>query len=776
MPQPAGGPRRGVLFCLLAFVLSAALFLFTWSPPVSGPPPTTFDSLPAVVSATNSRGADAREATVQPVPTLGKSEQQPLSPATFAPLSTASGETIQTADPVVEGVPASPTSALSAPSETQATPSAAVPSSAASPLCAIPWHEQRFVGWERRLRRATIRGAADAEAALEEEKNLKIGPSSAVAAAVGRNPTLCALTADPFLSPGQAADGCDWVLPREEAARRRAVLRGLSGANAPHTAGAYADVETVEAAAEGSDGNAKVTVIDTFLHPHTLTSSRPSVSIRTTMSEFTETLRVARRPTGGDSPAAAAAAGPPQAEPQTCTLPHVDPPRCAAETSVLFIGHSHTRFLASLHCMMVRGAACHRYDQHSNDYVLVTADEGAEALTAPTSGSGGKEGAAPSPLTPSSSQQRPIRSLYVQANLEVSHRLKYVREAIEDFVAKTRTDGEEGGGEQQQRQQQLSPAKTATRARLVAALGDNKTFASLFTHIVVSKGAWEAGNYDRRPNATALEMEASLTALRAAFPSARIIVHMLHGYVPNKDIAHVKRPSKTRKLRQWHRNVCFARERLEKIRLAMLCGAERFAAAEVARASTLEGQASAAVGVEIFDTMAETLDPAAAGYADGLGHHFTDLALEGIIQKLLFNHVCPPTPSPSPTSSSSDGAAAASTAAMRLERLRRFIDEGVPSVDPSKQRAPRRLPNDPFPSLADAYRDGSATEGVVGAGAKKPSSVACGLVEAMSASYVHEPRCGCLRDRFAGDPFCASSGIRASLLSRLGDQVDNNDD
>eukprot|EP00744_Colponema_vietnamica_P023336 GILI01033735.1.p1 GENE.GILI01033735.1~~GILI01033735.1.p1 ORF type:complete len:344 (-),score=39.45 GILI01033735.1:42-1010(-) len=310
--------------------------------------------------------------------------------------------------------------------------------------------------------------------------------------------------------------------------------------------------------------------------------------------------------------------------------------------------------------------------------------------------------------------KRPIRSLYIQANLDASLRLNLVEAAIRNHT------------------QALTSAGIETRAgkALIVALSNPDSFASLFTHILISKGAWEVLLYDRPANATANELVKSLRAFHNMFPKAKMILHMLHGYIPDPPI-HFGKKSKSAKARDAWRTMCFSKQRIEGVRVATLCGLQRF----------LEETKASPPAIEVFDTVAETLDPFARRYVDALGHHFTDGALEGLVQKLLINHVCPYIEKPEPPSHQETST-----------RLRKFISS-APSIFPANGKE--------LETIGHVY-------GV-------SDSPVCPVVANWTEGFHPTPNCGCLREKHAGNSFCRSMGKHLPSRARLGGQQDLED-
>lgn len=187
--------------------------------------------------------------------------------------------------------------------------------------------------------------------------------------------------------------------------------------------------------------------------------------------------------------------------------------------SLLLIGHSHTRFLASMLCMMLNATSCQRLDdQFRNISVVREAD-----IVYPSKQQG---------LT-----HRPpsnfIRIAFVQSNYHYGAKVRLMQSTF------------------------------------------TKTELASFTHVIYSRGSWDLLFYDRAPNTIADDLRSSLLELYSVLsPTVRRVIHLHHyvHYKPDGGSGNKKKgPSHAAIRAAWRRN-CFASSRVEQVRDATLCG------------------------------------------------------------------------------------------------------------------------------------------------------------------------------------------------------------
>jgi hypothetical protein len=213
--------------------------------------------------------------------------------------------------------------------------------------------------------------------------------------------------------------------------------------------------------------------------------------------------------------AATADACPLLVSPTQCVLQ--GPIRGEPHVSLLFIGHSHTRFLASMVCMMLNATSCQQLDDQFRNIAIVR--------EADLERSPGVVGSRPS--------SRFVRIAFVQANYHFGNKVRMMQA---DFTA----------------------------AELAS-----------FTHVIYSRGSWDLLFYDRPPNEIADDLRSSLVHLSSVLsPTVRRVLHLHHHvhYKPDGGSSAKKKGPNHAAIRAAWRRTCFAPSRVEQIRDATLCG------------------------------------------------------------------------------------------------------------------------------------------------------------------------------------------------------------
>jgi hypothetical protein len=192
----------------------------------------------------------------------------------------------------------------------------------------------------------------------------------------------------------------------------------------------------------------------------------------------------------------------------------VHPASCfkASGASLLFLGHSHTRYIASMLCMMLNSSAC----------------------------------------DPLRDQFRNITAIH-RSSLPFSHRADH------------RADGSI---------LTFAQSNYGFQRRVRELQGVASDRKGGFTHIVLSRGSWDLLFFDRSPSEITDDLYSSLIAAVQAWPSATFILHLPHfcHYVLPKDKRRSK-PSVVLRA-QWRRR-CFSPERIRMIRSVNICAAYR---------------------------------------------------------------------------------------------------------------------------------------------------------------------------------------------------------
>lgn len=263
--------------------------------------------------------------------------------------------------------------------------------------------------------------------------------------------------------------------------------------------------------------------------------------------------------------------------PKQCVLqqPHGAPP-----VSVLFIGHSHTRFLASMICMMLNASSCEQLDDQFRNISIVRQ---ADLFNRGQPADAGMQ----QPHT-SAVGEGFVRLAFVQANYHFGNKVALTQQAF-----------------------------TATEL-------------AAFTHVVVSRGSWDLLFYDRPPVEIAVELRSSLRLLLGILsPRVHLILHQHHFVHPKSVVGgnSKKRGPSHAALRAAWRRLCFSTHRVERIRDATLCGAWNVSS-------------SPSSSIAIYDTYPDTRTALGYRFVDVLGHHYQDVMLEHLTMKFLRDHVC----------------------------------------------------------------------------------------------------------------------------------------
>jgi hypothetical protein len=335
--------------------------------------------------------------------------------------------------------------------------------------------------------------------------------------------------------------------------------------------------------------------------------------------------------------------------------------KAGARPHVLVVGHSHSRYIASIWCMMMRGGGdCHLLDQHERN---VTRFVPHAALSARTC------------LLPAS-------VTFLQANFDLRNKLwmllhpanpdtKDVSAAnVNSRYANSTTDFPPFGSTGHWPPVSFSADEVALFDGAFSTLvqtseapsrGDidddfqipeessleHELVKRLLTRagpadvLVVSRGSWDLLFLDQDPVVATQQLAAGIRLLASAFPGADIVVHMPHLHVwnppgvpttggkPHGGGRSVGRKggghsAASAELRSGWRKRCFAAERQQLYRDVNLCAAFR--------ASLSRPQVPP---VRLFDFFDATATPFARQYVDGLGHHYLDVILEEMALQML---------------------------------------------------------------------------------------------------------------------------------------------
>jgi hypothetical protein len=322
---------------------------------------------------------------------------------------------------------------------------------------------------------------------------------------------------------------------------------------------------------------------------------------------------------------------------------------------VLFIGHSHSRYLAAMLCLFLNGTTCSQFSLHRRPATVIQLN----------------------PLTPPTSPPTGFLA-WIQANYDLRPRLRLYFRAlvngtnkeggsagfipVQPLLARQLHQGIAGlqAGETEitdrdvgmERRSELDPKTNGSSVR--------PSIAGDLTHIVVSRGAWDLLFRDADPETIVGELVDGLMELRGRFPSAAIVLQLPH-YVHSRLPA--RRPTQRGKLSSYQRSLwratCFSPARVQLMRDVNLCAFHRLhktnSASSAGSGSTSSmtcsnstssdrtggsGVPSPPSWLEMFDVFAESKTPLADQYADALGHHYLDVMLEWMTKALVTRHLC----------------------------------------------------------------------------------------------------------------------------------------
>ena len=286
--------------------------------------------------------------------------------------------------------------------------------------------------------------------------------------------------------------------------------------------------------------------------------------------------------------------------------------KISSAARILFIGHSHTRYMASLYCMMLRSKGCALYAKHlRNITTTLEAELYSTTTIIPTTNSEHLPDDSTTLIDSSQLQEKKVAAIvFVQANYDARFKVQMLRQYL---------------------QQKLSYSPEDVK--------------HAFTQIVVSRGSWDTLFFDNRMSVVAAEFEEGLVSLREQHPTAKIVVHLphyCHAKIPS--VKSLRPSSQGRVTRAKWRAACFTPARITRMRLANLCGIQQFLQRQQQGVKDkFHVIQQEHYGIEVFDTWQETQHAVAFSFTDGLGHHYVDAALEGLTMKLLTEHICPTT-------------------------------------------------------------------------------------------------------------------------------------
>ena len=269
--------------------------------------------------------------------------------------------------------------------------------------------------------------------------------------------------------------------------------------------------------------------------------------------------------------------------------------------SILAIGHSHSRFIVAMLCMMLLSSDCANLEDQFRVISFVTNQSS----------------------SPSLPPQPPVLT-FVQANYVFGHKIERLKR---EWYSNHSSAG---------------------------------NISNAITHVFVSKGSWDLLFYDRDPLEIVTELEDGLLELLETFPNAHFIQYMPHWV----HIKSVIKPSKkmltnphtvnNKLVHNYNRMVwrkrCFSERRLSMMRDVNMCSAYRatmtwwqqsHGGLGLSKNASRSGSASLESPIFLFDIWRETRTQFGLEYVDILGHHYQDLFLESVSAKLLASHVCP---------------------------------------------------------------------------------------------------------------------------------------
>ena len=296
------------------------------------------------------------------------------------------------------------------------------------------------------------------------------------------------------------------------------------------------------------------------------------------------------------------------------------------DVSILFIGHSHSRYLGAMLCMMINHTDCALFKLHRRNatFILRRNERGEDQDR--------------------KQDINPIAVAWIQANFQWSKLLRRYFPDGRDVVA---LPTQPLLVKQQNAQSVVDADVDREQDEAEAAVGLEFTSANLpspmefataqFTHIVASRGSWDMLFWDYDPAELVQEIVSEMQSVHRRFPSATVILHMPHQYhchVPRKKpTSKSKMGSYTRQL--W-RAKCFQSKRVAVNRDTNLCAFYRLIQNTTADQSTQWRSTP----FRMFDVYESSTLPYAVRFVDGLGHHYFDTVLEAMTMKLLHNHVC----------------------------------------------------------------------------------------------------------------------------------------
>lgn len=332
--------------------------------------------------------------------------------------------------------------------------------------------------------------------------------------------------------------------------------------------------------------------------------------------------------------------------------PAVSPLQCSRRSSILFVGASHARFLSSQYCAMLGLEVCKHLVRHEHVF-----------------GVRGKRGVVSGLFNEGNNidinivEARARRNYFLNRSsttqtAETPPFYRYTPEelAFAYFVSLL----------------QINSASLSTFVKLLTATADSHVsplitgqfptmntavkptddeyrYASrFFTHIVVSTSPWEMFYADMSPEDHARDVSEGILALHKVFPKAKIIV-----YAPHYQHRKGRRKTVGALIGRWGLDYCMYPPRISLYRDAVQCGiseASLLAARDEARTSEVPrpdsplmiGDVASIPVVELVDYWASARDPATYLFSDQTGHHYLDVALEGITMNFLRDYACPP--------------------------------------------------------------------------------------------------------------------------------------
>ena len=275
----------------------------------------------------------------------------------------------------------------------------------------------------------------------------------------------------------------------------------------------------------------------------------------------------------------------------------VSPLACwrASNTSILFLGHSHVRYMASLLCMMLRGRNCNEIGSKNTKAAIMDDGLGDHGRT-----------------------RRPIIA-FVQSSYYPKRRIPILKKVLRRW-----------------------------------GIHDDKQFG----HIVYARGSWDMSYRDVDPLNLTLSVVEALETYAHHFGKCKVTADGDGGGACKEDVQLTIVPTHRHHLwgsytkpKVWadHVQVCKSVERQWLYHETARCAASLIMGTDTTipthhsppHSPSAQQQIVRATNMGVFDVWDQTSSSFGRATVDFAGHHYLDITLEGLVQMFLSQHVCP---------------------------------------------------------------------------------------------------------------------------------------